>query len=241
MTLLTINLDPIAKLRTICRQTEPDLVQAAVLAELAGADGVSVSLRRDRAHVRERDLYLLRETVKGRLTLISPPVDDLARIVTEIKPHQVTLVADQADNDAPVVGIDFANRDVDFSDLVGQLQGSGADVVFYIDPNPESIKGASKAGANGVLIDCDLYGRAKVANDAQDGLDRIDRAAQAGGKTKLHLAAGHTLNYRNVGPLTEIGLFDEFVVGSALAARASLVGLSDAVREFKKLIQTDPT
>lgn len=241
MSFLTINLDPIAKLRTICRQTEPDLVQAAVLAELAGADGVSVSLRRDRRHVGERDLYLLREIVKGRLTIISPPVDDLARIVAEIKPHQVTLVADQADKDAQLVGIDFASGDIDFSDLVRQLQGSGTDVVFYIDPQSDSIKGASRAGADGVLIDCDRYGRAKASSDAQEGLDMIDRTAQSVGKTKLHLAAGHTINYRNVGPLTEIGLFDEFVVGSALAGRASLVGLDAAVREFKKLIQTVPT
>lgn len=237
MALLTVSLDQVAILKTECRQGEPDTTQAAVMAELAGADGISIGLRRDRRHVTERDLYLLREIIKGRFSIVTPPGDELLKLVSEIKPTQVTLVADQPDPNAPVQGIDFDNASVDFSELVGELRALGVDVVFFIEPRVESVKGVSRTGATGLLIDCSVYTRARNSEEAQTGLDQIDAVAQAASKTQLSLSGTRAINYRNLSPLAELALFDEFVIGGSIAGRAMLVGLDRAIGDMKRLMQ----
>ncbi len=238
MALLSVSLDQVAALRAVRKFKEPDPAQVAVLAELAGADGIAVQLRRDRKHIRDRDLYILREVVKSRLTIEIPPVDEIIDQVQEVKPWMVTLVADQPDCDTPVAGIDFGSAPIDFGDIVTRFRGVGVNVCFFVEPEIEAIKGAAKTGAGAVLLDCSVFTRARTLDEAQEGLDSVDRAAQAAAKADLSVVAGSGINYRNIQPLVELGLIDEFVVGHAITSHAVLVGYQEAVREFLRLIRS---
>jgi pyridoxine 5-phosphate synthase len=239
MASLSVNLDQVAALREVRKLKEPDPAHAAVLAELAGADGIAVQLRRDRKYVRDRDLYILREVVKTRLTIEMPPTEETINLALEVKPWMVTFVADQPDSDAPVAGIDFSNTPVDFGEIVVRMNGVGINVCFLVEPETDAVKGAAKAGAGAVLLNCAAFTGAKTLDQAQEGLDLVDSAAQAASKANLTVNAGRGISYRNVQPLVELGLIDEFVVGHAIACHAVLVGFGEAVREFRRLLQSD--
>lgn len=240
MAFLSVNLDLLAALRATRGLLEPDPAQAAVLAELAGADGIAVQVRRDRRYIRERDLYVLREIVKTKLALELPPADDMIEKAIEVKPWMAVLVADHADSDSPVSPIDFGTAPIDFSDLVNRLTAMGISVGFFVQPDGDAIRGAAKAGASAALIDCAGYTQARTVEEAQNELDKIDRAARSAAKSNLAVHCGRGINYRNVGPLAELGCIDEFVVGHAIACRAILVGFERAVREMLELIRGVP-
>lgn len=236
MALLSVNLDQVAALREVRRMKEPDPAQAAVLAELAGADGIAIQLRRDRKYIRDRDLYILREVVKTRLILEIPPTEDIIAKALEVKPWMVTFVADHADSDASVSGIDFTNAPIDFSDIVERFRGVGVSVCFLIEPSSDAVKGAHRAGASAVLINCTEFTDARTLEQAQSGLDNIDSAAQQAVKHELAVHAGRGISYKNIFPLAELGAIDEFVIGHAIAVRAILVGYERAVVEMLRLL-----
>lgn len=237
MPLLSVNLDMAAAMREVSRLNEPDPAQAAVLAELAGADGIAIQFRRDRKYIRHRDLYLLKGIVKTKLTLEMPPTDDLIERALEVKPWMVTFVADHADSSSPVSPIEFDSAPVDFGDITSRFDGVGVNVCFFVDPEAEQLKGVAKAGATAVLINCAGYTQARTVEEAQAELDRIDRAVQAASKTNLAVHCGRGINYKNVAPLVELGYIDELVIGHSICARAMLVGFERAVREMIELVR----
>ncbi len=241
MALLSVNLDQVAALREVRKLKEPDPAQAAVLAELAGADGIVVQLRQDRKYIRERDLYVLREVVKARLTVEMAPVDENIDKALEIRPWMVTLVADHTDSDTPVSGIDFDNAPIDYGDIVVRLKGAGVNVSFFIEPQVLAVKGARRAGASTVVINCAGFTEARNFEDAQEELDRIDNAAQAAVKTGLSVHAGRSIDYKNVVPLLELNMIREFVIGHSIASRAILTGYTQAVSEMIRLVGTQQT
>ena len=241
MALLSVSLDQVAALREVRRLKEPDPAQAVVLAELAGADGIVVQLRRDRKYIRDRDLYVLREVVKTRLTVEMAPTDENIEKALEIRPWMVTLVADHTDSDTPVSGIDFDNAAIDYGDIVVRLKGAGLNVCFFIEPEVLAVKGARRAGASTVVINCAGFTEARNFEDAQAELDRIDNSAQAAVKTGLSVHAGRSINYKNVLPLLELNLIREFVIGHAIASRAVLTGYTQAVSEMLRLFGTQQT
>jgi pyridoxine 5-phosphate synthase len=210
MPLLSVNVDLVGAAREARRLPEPDPAQAAVLAELAGADGITVQLRRDRRTV-ERAL--------------------------EVKPWLVTLVADHADSSAPVSPIDFDSAPVDFGEISSRFTAVGVNVCFFVEPDTEQIKRAARAGASAVLINATGYTHAATVEEAQSELDRIDRALQFAAKTDIAVHCGRGITYKNVTPLVELGMIDEFVVGYAICARAMLVGFDRAVREMIDLLR----
>lgn len=236
MSQLSVNLDLVAALREVRGLTEPDPTQAAVLTELAFADGVAVQLRRDRQGIRERDLYLLKGVTKTKLILEMPPAEDIVEKVLEVKPWMVTFVADHADINSPVSTINISSAPVDYGELSNRFSSAGISVGFFVEPNAEEIKGAAKAGAVAVLINCAGYTHSRTLDEAQSELDRIDRAVQAAAKAGLTVHCGRGINYKNVRPLVELGAVDEFVIGHAIIARAMLVGLERAVREMLQLM-----
>lgn len=239
MALLTVNLDHVAALREARKLKEPDPAQAAVVAELAGADGIAIRLRRDRRFVRDRDLYILREVVKTKLTVEVPPTDEIIERILEVKPWMVTFVADHADVDAPVAGIDFNSAPVDFNDVSTRFKGVGIAVCFLIMPDVDTVKGAAKASADAVLIDCSGFTEAHTLDEAQRELDRIDRAAQVAAKAGLAVYAGRGINHKNIPALHELGLIDEFFVGHAIISRAVLKGMQPAVAEIAEIVKND--
>ena len=232
MAFLSVNLDSVAALREIKKVGEPEPCQAAVLAELGGTDGISVQFQRNRKNVRERDLYLLKGIVKTRLTIEMPPVDELVDKACEIKPYMITFVAEQVNIDLSAETIDFAGVALDFRSMTSHLSGLGIAAGFFVEPDTEAIKGASKAGASAVTINAAHYADARTIGDAQKELDRIDSAAQTAAKAELTVMCGRGLNYKNIGPLAEISAIDEFVIGNAVCARAMLIGFERAVKEM---------
>lgn len=241
MSALTVNLDLVAVLRSVRRLQEPDPAQAAVLAELAGADGIGVQLRRDRKYIRDRDLYILKSVVKTKLIVELPPTDELITLALEIKPWIVVFVADHADSDSPVSPIDFDSAAVDFGDITDRFKGVGVNVGFFVEPEADDIRGAAKGGATSVLVNCARYTDARTIEDAQQGLDSIGRAVTAASKQGLAVYCGRGISYKNIQPLTELGCVDEFIVGHAIGSRAMLVGFERAVREMLILTRNTKT
>lgn len=238
MSSLTVRVDLPAVLRTISRKPEPDPSQVALFAEIHGADGVSVQFRRDRKYIRERDLYLLKGIVKSKLIVEMPPNEEAISKIIEVKPWMVIFAADHADSDTPLSAIDFNNAPVDYSAFVNQLNGVGINTGFFVEPDGDEIKGASKAGASAVLINCAGYTAARSFEDAQLELDRIDKAAQVAKRHDLMVYAGRGLDYKNCKPLVELRLFDEFFIGHAICSRAMLVGFERAVMEMIDVLRT---
>lgn len=239
MSYLSVNLDSVAVMRETRRLSEPDPAQAAVLAELAGADGIAIQLRRDRRYVRDRDLYLLKGIAKSKLTLEMPPVEETIAKALEVKPWMVTFLADHADTSTPLSPIDFKTASVDFGQIADRLRGVGVNVGFFVAPDADDIRGAAKAGAAAVLIDCSGYTEARTLAEAQAELDRVDQAARAASKADLSVHCGRGINYRNVSPLVELGYVDEFVIGYAICARGMLTGFDRAVREMASLVHVE--
>lgn len=237
MTLLTVNLDLVAALRETRREIEPDPAQAAVLAELAGADGIAVQIRRDRKFIRDRDLYLLKGVIKSKMIIEMPPTEELLEKVLEIKPRMVILVADHADSSSPVSPIEVGSANIDFSDFTSKLSAVGITVGFYTEPESDMMRRVAKAGGSAVLINCSGYTLARDMPLAQSELDKIDSATQAAAKAGLLVLAGRGINYRNIGPLTELGNIDEFLIGHAICSRAMLSGMQRAVKEMRSLLR----
>lgn len=238
MTQLSVNIDMVAALRELSGGGDPDPAQAAVLAEMAGADGITVQFRRDRRFVRERDLYLLKGIVRSRLNIEMPLVEDAMEKVAEIKPWMVTFFADQADAAAPIATIDFGGASVDFGDISDRFTAMGINVCYFVEPLVDQVKSAAKAGATAVLINCSGYTEARTLEDAQSEIDKIDSAVQAGSRANLGVYCGRGVTYQNIRPLAELGFITEFVVGRALCSRAMLVGFERAVSEMLTLIRT---
>lgn len=232
MAALTVNLDTIAVARAMRRRGEPDPAQAAVLAELGGADGISVQMRRDRKYIRERDLYLLKGIVKTKLVVEIPPTDDLVEKMVDVKPWMVVLVADHADSDSPVSPVDFAAAPLDYSSVISRLSGVGINVGCFVEPSPDEVKGAARAGATSVLINCANFAEARTLEEAQSALDLLDKACMAAARQSLAVYCGRGLTYKNIKPLVDLGNIDEFVIGHAINSRGLLVGLDRAVGEM---------
>ncbi len=236
MSQLTVNLDMVAALRELGATGQPDPAQAAVIAELNGADGISISMRRDRRFVRDRDLYLLKGVTKTKLIVEMPPSEETIERAAEVKPWMVVFVADHADSSSPVTTIDFDSAEVDFSEVSARLTGIGVQVGYFVDPRADQVKGAARAGANALLFDCSGYTQARTLDEAQQQLDAVDSAVQAATKQNLGVYCGRGVTYQNARPLVELGLVDEFIIGRALASRAMLMGMESAVREMKHLL-----
>lgn len=240
MSALTVSLDMIGVMREAGHRREPDPAQSAVLAELAGADGISVMLRRDRKYLRDRDLYILKNIVKTKLNIAMPPVEDIIERAVEVKPYSVTIVADMASSDSPAVTVDFYTGAVDLSGMSSRLKGVGVKVIYFIEPELETIKGALKAGADAVLFNCAAYAEAPTPGEAKAELDKIDRAAQAAQKQNISVYCGRGLHYNNIQPLAELGNIREFIVGRAICTRALFHGFERAVLDMLRVIDNSP-
>jgi len=169
-----------------------------------------------------------------------PPTDDIIERAIEVKPYSVTIVADSANSDSLVDTVDFHSGDIDFSNLSNRIKGVGVTVNYFIEPEIENVKGALKAGADSVVLNCKDYADAPTIQEAKTELDRIDRAAQAAFKQGLTVCAGRGLHYSNIQPLVELGNIREFIVGRAICTRALFYGFDRAVQEMIQVIENSP-
>ncbi len=233
---LGVNIDHVGTIRQARRATEPEPVTAAALAELAGADGVTVHLRGDRRHIQERDLRLLRQVVKTRLNVEVAATDEMVGIAVDVKPDRVTLVPEHQDEVTTTGGLDVVHHQELVRDVVGRLETQGISVGLFIDPAPEQVASARSTGAVAVEINTGPYSDA-AADGRKLELDRVQQAAREAHALGFEVLGGHGLNYVNVRPIAEISEIVELNIGHSIVSRAVLVGLERAVREMVALLR----
>jgi len=232
---LGVNVDHVATLRQARRTYEPDPVWAAALAELGGADGITIHLREDRRHIQDRDLRLLRETTTVKLNLEMACSDEITAIAIAVKPDQATLVPERRQEITTEGGLDVAGQLARVTDYVKRLQDAGIAVSLFIDPDEAQIDAAAKTGAVAVELHTGQYANASGKAKEQE-LNRLSRVSREVLQRGLKLHAGHGLTYRNVQPVAAIPGMEELNIGHSIIARAVLVGMVQAVREMKDLM-----
>ncbi|PLX88097.1 MAG: pyridoxine 5'-phosphate synthase [Desulfuromonas sp.] len=236
MAKLGVNVDHIATIRQARGIDEPDPVAAAVLAELAGADGITVHLREDRRHIQDRDVEILRKTVKTRLNLEMALTDEMVAIALKLLPDSVTLVPEGRHELTTEGGLDAIQLRATLKQKIGLMKQAGIVVSLFVEPDIEQIKASHRVGADYIEIHTGTYCDAKLAANRSEQLQRIEVAIRAARKLGLGVNAGHGLNYKNIGPVVALGGIEEYNIGHSIVARASLVGMERAVREMLALL-----
>jgi len=237
MTALGVNIDHVATVREARKTNEPDPVWAASLAELGGADGITLHLREDRRHIQERDLKLLRQTVTVKLNLELACADDVIDIACQARPHQATLVPERREEVTTEGGLNAAGQRDRVGDAVKRLRDAGIVVSLFLDPDPKQIDLAAELGAEAVELHTGAYAHATVKFAGDEELRALQDAAARVKSAGLTLHAGHGLTYRNVKPIAAIPGMCELNIGHSIIARAIMVGLEQAVRDMKRLIE----
>ena len=229
---LSVNIDHIASLRQARRAQDPDPVAAAVLAELAGAQGITVHLRGDRRHIQERDLYMLREVVRGRLNVEVAATPEALKVMQSVRPDQVTLVPERPEEITTEGGLDLKGASAEAAEYTALYREAGMDVSLFINPDPDSIKVAGKLAPRFVELNTAAFEAASTPDALAAETKRLADAVKQAAKLRLGVHAGHDINYRNAPLLAAIGGICEVSIGHALVARAALAGLERAVREM---------
>jgi len=233
---LGVNIDHVATIRQARRTYEPDPVAAAVLAELAGADGITVHLREDRRHIQDRDIRVLKETIHTKFNFelsCAPGIIDLA---CEILPDQATLVPEKREEVTTEGGLDLLAEPERVANAVNRLRDLGIPVALFLDPEEDQIEQAQKLGAYAVELHTGQYASAS-GRSARDQLERLERAGKWIVQRGMKLHAGHGLNYHNVTPVAAIDDMLELNIGHSIISRAVFVGLQQAVSEMKDLLR----
>ena len=240
MTKLGVNVDHIATVRKARQAPEPDPVAAALLAELAGADGITVHIRGDRRHIDERDVRLLREVVTTRLNIEMAVTQEMIDFALEVHPDTVTLVPEREGEVTTEGGLDVIGNDKEIAAAIEQLKNAGLEVSIFIDPRLNQIERASVVGAEMIEINTAAYAEAvpKGLKESDPGfqreIEKVKVAAHSASDWDLRVLAGHGLTYRNVGPVSAIPEIIELNIGHNIIARATLVGMEQAIREMLK-------
>ena len=236
MASLGVNIDHIANVRQARRTVEPDPVTYALLAELGGADGITVHLREDRRHIQDRDVELLRATVRSRLNLEMAATEEMEAIALRIRPDLVTLVPEKRQEVTTEGGLDVAGQQQGLGEMVGRLQGAGIGVSLFVDAEAAQLEACRATGARWVELHTGTY--AEASWDAQPReLARLTEGSFIARSLGLRVNAGHGLTYQNVEPVAAIEGMEELNIGHTIVARALAVGLEQAVREMKALVQ----
>lgn len=235
---LHINIDHVATVRQARRTDEPDPVRAAVLAELGGADGITVHLREDRRHIQDRDVRLLMATVRAGVNLEMAATEEMAALATELRPMAATLVPERREEITTEGGLSL-DRDgrSRLRDVLDQLMDAGIKTSLFIDPDPDTIGAAAELGVAAIELHTGAYANAWTPGPgALEELERLRTGAERAAALGLHVHAGHGLTYENVGPVAAIAELEELNIGHSVVSRAVLVGMERAVREMKDLL-----
>ncbi|MAE72030.1 MAG: pyridoxine 5'-phosphate synthase [Gemmatimonadetes bacterium] len=236
---LGVNIDHVATLRQARGGSSPDPVRAAVIAEGAGADGITLHLREDRRHVQESDLRAIVDAASVPVNLELAVDPEVVAIAVDVGPANCCLVPERRKELTTEGGLDVAGSPERIGEVVAELQAAGIKVQLFLDPDEEQLEAGARAGADGVEIHTGAYANASTAADARAEMERIGSAAFRVRGLRLRLHAGHGLDYRNVVPVAQIEGMEELNIGHAIIARALFDGLGGAVRHMKRLITGD--
>jgi pyridoxine 5-phosphate synthase len=230
---LSVNIDHVATIRQARQGTEPDPVAAAVLAEMAGADGITCHLRGDRRHISDEDLRRLREVVSTKLNVEMAATSEMLDVAREIRPDLVTLVPERQGEVTTEGGIDAARMKEELTGHVGLLRAAGIEVSLFVDPHPPQIDAAVEIGVGTVELNTNAYSIATNEEESETALEQLGAAATLASKAGLRVAAGHGLTWRNVSAVAAIPEVFELNIGHSIVARAALHGLETAIDEMK--------
>ena len=233
---LGVNIDHIATVRQARRTYEPDPIIAAGIAEMAGADQITVHLREDRRHIQDRDVRLLRETIATKMNLECACVDEMVALACKTKPEQVCLVPEKREEVTTEGGMDVAGNLDRVRSSVAQLLEQDIMVTLFIDPVEAQIEATLATGAHGVELHTGAYANAKGDLAVEQELIAIEQGARMVLERELLLDAGHGLNYHNVVPIAKIPGMRELNIGHSIVSRSVFVGFENAVREMKRLV-----
>jgi len=234
---LIVSVNSVAVMREDRKEKAPDPVMAAAGAELAGVDGIAIHLRLDKRHIRERDLYILRETVKTKLDLYIAPVAEMAERALEVKPAEVTLVAERSGELTTERGLDLHEMSGEIAHISEQLKAAGCNVFAVVEPEPDSAKHAAKIGLDGIELYAHHYSDAQESSSVKKELERAVKTYDAARKNDLIVRIGGGLNYANIVPLLNDTGIQEYVVGHAIAARAITTGFEKATRDMVEIVK----
>ncbi|MEQ5817835.1 pyridoxine 5'-phosphate synthase [Halomonas sp. SCS19] len=234
--LLGVNIDHIATLRQARGTRYPDPIQAALVAEEAGADGITVHLREDRRHIQERDVRLLAEVLNTRMNLEMAVTEEMLALAEEVRPAHVCLVPEKREELTTEGGLDVVGQFDAIEAACRRLAAVGAEVSLFIDPDPDQIASARRAGAPAIELHTGAFAEADNDSDRAREYQRIVAAAEMGVELDLIVNAGHGLHYHNVEAIAAIPGLNELNIGHAIIARALFVGLKEAVAEMKRLM-----
>jgi pyridoxine 5-phosphate synthase len=234
---LGVNIDHVATVRQARRAPEPDPVHAAVLAELGGADGITVHLRSDRRHIQDRDVEILRQVVKTRLNLEMASTQEMLKIALTVKPDQVTLVPERREEVTTEGGLDVVLNSVQLKPAIKMLEEGGIHVSLFVDPDLEQVKESHRIDARAIEINTAAFADARDPRSRETALRKVVDAARLGSKLGLAVHAGHGLTYTNVMPIAKVAEMAELNIGHSIVARALMVGMERAVREMIEVLR----
>jgi pyridoxine 5-phosphate synthase len=239
---LGVNIDHIATLRQARKEGIPSVVEAALLCEKAGADGITVHLREDRRHIQDYDVYSLREVLKTKLNLEMAVTEEILNIALDAKPDSVCMVPEKREELTTEGGLDVRNNKENLSSIVSKLKKAGIMVSMFIDADLEQVVASSELGVDAIELHAGKYSllfneSGATSSECKDELTKITEASKEARKRKLILNAGHGLNYDNVGQICKIRGMNEFNIGFSIISRTIFVGVEKAVSDMKMLIQ----
>ncbi len=238
---LGVNIDHIATLRQARGGQEPDPVWAAAVAELGGADGITIHLREDRRHIQDRDLRLLRQTVQVRLNLELAADPAILALALELRPEQVTLVPERREELTTEGGLDLVSQRPRITEAVHRCRDAGLEIALFLDPEPAQIDAALHLRVDAIELHTGRYANSREGQPQHTELHALQVAAQTIVTAGVELHAGHGLNYRNVPPVARLERMAELNIGHSIISRALFVGLEKAVREMKNCINDRPS
>jgi pyridoxine 5-phosphate synthase len=233
---LGINIDHVATLRQARRGRYPDPIHAALAAEMAGADSITLHLREDRRHIQDNDVHVLRGLLKTHMNLEMAVTDEMLRITSTVRPSDCCLVPEKREEITTEGGLDVASQVPRLTEATKMLAGHGIRVALFIDPDPRQIEAAAQIGAPVIELHTGAYAEALGSHQATE-LERLHSGARLAAGIGLEVHAGHGLNYHNVQPVAAIRDIVELNIGHSIIARALFDGLPVAVREMKQLMQ----
>lgn len=238
MVTLGLNIDHVATIRNARGGVEPDPIAAAAIAELAGADAITVHLREDRRHINDRDVRILKKTIKTRLNLEMAATEEMQQIALEIKPYSVTLVPEKRQELTTEGGLNVISHKTILSEYVKPLIDNGIIVSLFIDPNFKQVEAAAETGAQFIELHTGQYAEAFNTEEENAAFKNLQEAALCADDMNLRVNAGHGLNYQNTRKILTIKNLEELNIGHSIISKAVFVGLEKAVKDMKYILDT---
>ena len=238
MTRLFVNVDHVATIREARKTHEPDPLKAALLAEKIGVEGITVHLREDRRHIQDEDVRIIHKNIKTKLNLEMAAIKEMVELALELKPYQISLVPEKRQEITTEGGLDVCSQVQELTEIQKQIKKHGILFSLFVDPDMRQIEASQKVAANSIEINTGAYSELTDSGKVEEELVRIQEAAKQAVKLGLRVFAGHGLNFDNVKAIAAIPEIEELNIGHFLVAQSVYMGMEEAVKKMKQIIET---